>query len=861
MSSPRPPILKDVYNVYCDKSFFTGKNFNVNYDPKTMDNNMIPYDKLEEFHYQTSFFLNFYSSLYIELKKYEIDNNYDISNFSKTIEKLGIIIDNTTIFGTGDGKTFNLSSFPQGTGDRIEYRNFIFYNKTFEKHSSAGNHSYLYTPSGSGNTTNSNAYIKDYLEILDKSKPEFDTTYNITDINNLILIKSGNTQLTNMDILTKLDLIITDDNKTKFKEIIQEVLSQKPENILAYLLNKKIYYNIILFNIYIQKQIRTNYLNYIDNIGITKVNNIIKFTANKEFVINNDITCKILIVGGGGGGGYNGGGGGGGGQVKYEDIRLTSGNYSIIIGNGGAGSRGSFNGSNGNSSYISKNNSLFKIEAKGGGGGGGDSGKMSNSSMGTSGDIGGAGGNGENSPYTNIPTSNNNGGSGGTTIGFSSGGGGGGGYASNTNKNGKNSCQSYQSGSSTCSDGGFGFTITISNNNNESYGGGGGGGTVNSTYRGGNGKHGGGDGGYFDMYSQSIQATNGRVNTGGGGGGGVSHGAGGNGGSGIIILFFESDYSSFLSFSENINTTYDNLKTYIDSNIYRIDILKKRINNSDFLIEKNKYISKINILNSLTDEYNKIQDNLNISIKLYNQQYKVYNIIKKYAIYVIIALIIKIIIIFFLSIFPIFSNEIKYGIYIILLIILIIITFIYYINFKYINLYEKFYSQPPLITKSSPSQNTYFYNEISPYINKYINAVKELLNDLRMNIYTVGSKSFSQDTNTYLYKYYLEKKKKNTNNNIKLTNLFNIIEVIKKQIIYLFNIVFIIACFIIILLISLILYLIVPYLYIYIIILCVILITILMIYFAFAIIQPTRMIANKNYWANNNPSKNTIENL
>ena len=34
-----------------------------------------------------------------------------------------------------------------------------------------------------------------------------------------------------------------------------------------------------------------------------------------------------------------------------------------------------------------------------------------------------------------------------------------------------------------------------------------------------------------------------------------------------------------------------------------------------------------------------------------------------------------------------------------------------------------------------------------------------------------------------------------------------------------------------------------------------------MIYFSFAIIQPTRMIANKNYWAITNPSKNTIGKL
>ena len=34
-----------------------------------------------------------------------------------------------------------------------------------------------------------------------------------------------------------------------------------------------------------------------------------------------------------------------------------------------------------------------------------------------------------------------------------------------------------------------------------------------------------------------------------------------------------------------------------------------------------------------------------------------------------------------------------------------------------------------------------------------------------------------------------------------------------------------------------------------------------MIYFAIAIIQPTRMIANKNYWANLNPSKTTYSKL
>jgi hypothetical protein len=241
------PISKKDFDDYCDKSFITEKNFNGKYEPKKISDNMIPYDKLEEFHYQTSFFLNFYSSLYIELKYYESTINYDISKFSKTIENLGIIIDNTPYNNNnGANKTYNLSSFLQGTGERSNNYDFKFYNKTFEHHSSTTeNYSKLYTSGTIGATI---TYTNEYLNILNTSKPEFYTIYTINAndyINDLILVKNTPLYLTKLNTLTKLDLIITDDNKTKFKEIIEEVLSQKPENILGYLLNKKIYYNII----------------------------------------------------------------------------------------------------------------------------------------------------------------------------------------------------------------------------------------------------------------------------------------------------------------------------------------------------------------------------------------------------------------------------------------------------------------------------------------------------------------------------------------------------------------------------------------------------------------------------------------
>jgi len=299
-------------------------------------------------------------------------------------------------------------------------------------------------------------------------------------------------------------------------------------------------------------------------------------------------------------------------------------------------------------------------------------------------------------------------------------------------------------------------------------------------------------------------------------------------------------------------------------------------NKNDFLLEKNQYSFKINTLNTLRTEYSKIQDKLNISTKLYNQEFKNYKSIKTYATYIIIALIIIVISIISISIFPFFSIETKNALYIILLVILIVITFLYYTNFKYVNLYEKFagkvynyqaISAPaPLITFSNSTSlhknnNITIYNLLLPEINKYSNAYNDLLNNMRLNVYTIGSKTYSQDANIYLYNIYLEKKRQIEINKIKLTNLFNMIEIIKKQINYLFNIICFIACFAIILLIALVIYSTAPQLYIFIIILCVILISILMIYFSFAIIQPTRMIANKNYWAILNPSKSTYSKL
>ena len=624
-------ITKEIYDSYVEKSFFTEKNFSGKYAPKFLSANMIPSSNLKQFYYQTAFLVNLYSSLFIELKKYENTISNNIVKFTKAIENLQIELDSTCFTGINScsSGTYNLSYF-----DTTSYL-FKFYYKTFEQHfKTGGSQSYLYAASGI--TANaSNAYTTTYSTVLAQYAPIFTDQAFIADPSDVddYLTFNKNISLGSAIIISKKD--IQNIPKNKIADEIRQILLQEPENILGFLLYKKLYYNIILYNISIQNVIRKNYLN--DNTAI-----------------DGNSAGNILNI-----------------------------SRSIVPSYG----------------IDSLNTNCIKI--------------------------------------------------GGT-------------------------CPS-------------GLNTIIKNKVTEIY--------------------------------------------------------------------------------NSINSNISNITTLNEQHF-----INNNEDNRNFLMEKNKYKNKIISLNTLRDEYIKTQDKLNISSKLYNQQLKNYNSIKTYATYIIIILIIIILFIISISIFPVFSKNTNNAIYIIALIILIVITFLYYTNFKYVNLYENFTSISMTVHPESGNDLPiiYFnatnnidnkihaavYNSLQAKMNEYINAYTDLLNNIRVNINTVGSKTFSQDANIYLYNLYLEKKRQVEFNRIKLTNLFNMIEVIKKQINYLFNIIFAIACFSIIILIALVLYSTTPELYIFIIILCVVLITILMIYFAYAIIQPTRMIANKNYWASLNPSKN-----
>jgi len=314
----------------------------------------------------------------------------------------------------------------------------------------------------------------------------------------------------------------------------------------------------------------------------------------------------------------------------------------------------------------------------------------------------------------------------------------------------------------------------------------------------------------------------------------------------------------------NIQTAFNNMKDNVES--LNNNIFTNYDNN--FLINKYTYTKKIESLNEIKDKYEKIQNSLNVLIKEYNKYITNFTAIKQYANYVIIFLIIVIIITILISILSNITIRFKNSYYITTFIILLIITYLFYNRFHHVNLYEKF-TVPTCTTVISYKEhnNTHkinhstLCNRLAQSMNDYNISIKKLDNNININIYTIGNATYSTDANNYLYKLYMNKVQQNEVNRLKKVSLTNLIEGMKKQILYLFNIILLISCFTIIILFGLMLHSSFPFLLSYIIIICIILIIIMIIYFIFAIAQPTRLIANKNYWANNGPSENILNKL
>ena len=236
-------------------------------------------------------------------------------------------------------------------------------------------------------------------------------------------------------------------------------------------------------------------------------------TANFTLTSPASVITTVLVVAGGGAGGFDDGGGGGAGGVIYNAaFTITSGSYTVTVGNGGAS-----NGASGGNSVLS---SLTAI-----GGGGGANGNANGSNGGSGGGLGWGVANGS-TPGSGTEGQGFAGGGGTTAPNYAVGGGGGAGGVGGTGSG------------ITPGNGGIGVSHTIAGTTYNVGGGGGGGLAVqNSSGTNSTASFGGGNG----AGRGANAAVAGTPNTGGGGGGANNEQAtnGAFGGSGIVIIAYQ----------------------------------------------------------------------------------------------------------------------------------------------------------------------------------------------------------------------------------------------------------------------------------------------------------------------------------
>jgi len=358
-----------------------------------------------------------------------------------------------------------------------------------------------------------------------------------------------------------------------------------------------------------------------------------------------------------------------------------------------------------------------------------------------------------------------------------------------------------------------------------------------------------------------------------------------------ILTFHDSTQAEALEIKNHITNMISNTK-----NLSTLTFPDPKDN--EYLQDKSLYSSKIELLNNIKEEYNNNQILLNRAIKKYNDYLKNYEKLKNNAMFAIIFLIVLIVvsIIIFASTF---DSSFKQTYNMVANTLLIITTFLYYNNFKNAAVYESFDVQPvngsggtvigtgtgtgtgtdDIIDQFTANSGNFncsissslgvyngikdklFNNYLTDVINKYNKELKEIFDKLRTNMLTTGSKSYSTDGNKYLYNLFLEKKQKNEVYKNKRVNIINLIEVLKKQISYLFNIILLICLITIIAFFSLFMFNLFPHMLMLILIIASILLFIVCVYFIFVIKQPAHLVANKNYWANETPDQEFLSKL
>ena len=286
----------------------------------------------------------------------------------------------------------------------------------------------------------------------------------------------------------------------------------------------------------------------------------INFTGGDNGYGMLDIMC---IAGGGGGGGTQntnsngyGGGGGAGGCILREKMRIADGNYSVTVGNGGAGNTSGNPGSNGG------NSSIFSLTAIGGGGGGWTNDNAGTIQNGSSGGSGGGAAGGDTGGYRSPGTqTDGQGHCGGEGTGNTSGdyGGNGGGAteagADGTDNVGMVARISGAQGQSSNGTESAGVGNSFRTGGVNGYAGGG------TGFSGFSGSYGGGGG---NSSNSSSGDTAGATNTGSGGGAGTQGGGGSAGGSGIVVVRYPIEIvnnTSDMAYLQNLSAGTHSIAT------------------------------------------------------------------------------------------------------------------------------------------------------------------------------------------------------------------------------------------------------------------------------------------------------------
>ena len=327
--------------------------------------------------------------------------------------------------------------------------------------------------------------------------------------------------------------------------------------------------------------------------------------------------------------------------------------------------------------------------------------------------------------------------------------------------------------------------------------------------------------------------------------------ASGNCGTGITKNSSGALYTYQITQNTSVSSVLAANITILSNNLDKIRITFNDSKSYDDAIDKIITTSSLN--QNSTDNYYNEQLALNKTINDYNNELENYNNLSYYYKIVIAFGIVLLLLIIIIFNYSGIDNNSKISIYAII-IILIIIAYIFYNQYSGVK--EGFTA---VLSKSNTTNQASLPEVINVYIYrgttvKYINALLNVLTNNSLN----GTMTSSLN---YIKRISSIKNDKAEYYKVRKMNLINSMEVLKKSSKYYYYIIILIAVSIMIFNIGIILYLLSPNNIIPIVVLCMIPFIILIYYVSYQIHRSTRLAENKNYWANFNPSDETLNKI